>query len=77
MAWRDPSFTFFKSVSYGSQPAFRIFACEDCGHRIRFGARHCGYCRHKAPLLNRKSFYEVTIFCSLILGTLIGLAIFG
>ena len=31
----------------------RLFGCEMCRHRLRFGATRCGNCGHVAPFYNR------------------------
>jgi hypothetical protein len=31
----------------------RVFECNLCGHKMRFGAANCGYCYQTTPVLNR------------------------
>lgn len=52
----------------------RIFTCQ-CGHKLRYGARHCGNCWLETPVWNRRPFLYLggTLGLCLIITLLVGL----
>ena len=50
-----------KSGSQGKkkQP-IRLFTCNTCYQKLRFGSVRCGQCWQPAPLLNQRRFYIAT-----------------
>lgn len=46
--------------------AIRLFFCEDCEHKLRFGAARCGLCGHRTPVVNRRSTWLLSIVAVLL-----------
>jgi hypothetical protein len=48
----------------------RIFHCRNCGHKMRYGAKNCGYSHVRAPIRNRSvvPFTVVFVFLVVLLG---------
>lgn len=40
--------------SMAKKKVLRVFSCNSCGHKMRFGSRLCGYRLSPAPMYNRK-----------------------
>jgi hypothetical protein len=41
-------------------PTIRLFYCDICGHKLRFGSERCPVCGKAAPLANQKWLYTVS-----------------
>jgi hypothetical protein len=45
----------------GNNSNTRVFRCGNCNHKLRFGARRCGYCYKDTSIWNCKSTWYVTV----------------
>ena len=46
----------------------RLFRCSSCNHKVRFGAKRCGYCYQDTFFLNRKgTWYAISAKVLLVL----------
>ncbi len=37
----------------------RVFRCDICGHKLRFGTSRCSACTADTPVLNRKGLWYI------------------
>ncbi len=43
----------------GNNSDRRVFRCGNCNHKLRFGAKRCGYCYKDTAFWNRKGSWYV------------------